>query len=297
MPSKAQAAASGWQEGVARALSQALCYVFEIQKTTLQVYGHMPQYSPAVWASQISRGVAQSSLTAGLVFHTYFSVYHALSPNWTAGPVAALATSVLKIPIGNCMRIVQSTPNQHPTIFHAARSFLKTSGVTGLYGGYFLCLCEDIIEMDLRIRVYNAIMSRSDLPPAAVVPVGIACGAFAGAAAAALTTPFDTLRTKIAFNTLSATATKDATTAIAGAAGAAAAAARPPQTGVQILGSLCASGGAMGAARALYTGTSIRAVSTGLRTAAFYGLLEAMKHANAPASSAPCQTRSVAKIE
>ena len=258
---------SGWQEGVARALSQAMCYVFEIQKTTLQVYGRMPQYSPAMWFTQISRGVAQSSLTAGLVFHTYFSIYHALSPSWTAGPVAALATSVLKIPIGNCMRIVQSTPKQHPTIFHAARSFLKTSGMTGLYGGYFLCLCEDIIEMDLRIRVYNAIMSRTDLPPAAVVPAGIACGAAAGAAAAAITTPFDTLRTKIAYNSLASSTSKGA------------------QTGVQILGALCASGGPAGAARALYTGTRIRAVSTGLRTAAFYGLLEAMKPPNAHANA------------
>jgi len=244
--------ANGGNEGLARCLSQAVTYVFELHKTSIQVHGKSPTWTPIQWARNISCGIWQSSLSAGLVFHMYFSIYHHVSASHLAlfaGPIASFVTSGIKIPIGNCMRVVQASPKLAPTIMHAGLTITRNRGIGGLYSGYFLSLIEDIIEMDVRIRMYDAGMAISD-------GNGFVVGAIAGATAAAITTPFDTLRARLAFQASTST---------------------HRQTGVQCLAALCNQKTMPAALGILYRGCQMRALSTGIKAALFYGILENMK--------------------
>lgn len=244
---------AGHKEGIARGMAQALTYILELHKTSIQVYGRSPSWTPSQWFMNISRGVWQSSLSSGLVFHSYFSVYHAVSQSNTpvavfASPIASFVTSGIKIPIGNCMRIIQATPKKTPTIIHAGISIAKNRGIAGLYSGYMLSLVEDIIEMDVRIRLYDSIKQYIGGGRASDTTTSLAVGAMAGAVAAAVTTPFDTLRAHIAFQASNST-TK--------------------QKSVQILADLCSK-------RALFRGINMRAANTGIKAALFYAILEAL---------------------
>ena len=267
-----QAIQPSHKEGLARGLSQAFTYVFELQKTAIQVYGRAPTWTIAQWTSNISRGIWQSSFSSGLVFHTYFSVYHTVAATHLsslAGPIASLVTSGLKIPIGNCMRVVQASPKLAPTIFHAGLAISRNRGFGGLYSGYFVSLLEDIIEMDVRIRLYGAGISlfsplntadyQQDHRAVQGPIVGFGVGAVAGAVAAALTTPFDTYRAQLAFQASNS---------------------KTRQSGVQILASLCgptASAKPAATIRARSRGVQMRAISTGIKAALFYGILEGLR--------------------
>lgn len=249
----------GTYEGLARGLSQALTYVFELHKTSIQVYGSSPKWTGVQWLGNISRGIWQSSLSSGLVFHTYFTVYHSLSATpWAslANPIASLVTSSIKIPIGNCMRVMQANPKMAPTVVHAGALLTKNQGARALYSGYSLSLIEDMIEMDLRIRLYDA--GKALTHPSQQNPVsGFAIGALAGAFAAAITTPFDTLRAQLAFH---ASQTKQ------------------KRTGAQILASICATSSPPKVVQTLYRGMNMRALSTGVKTALFYSILEMLMY-------------------
>lgn len=279
------------KEGVARAISQALTYIFEVRKTSIQIYGRTPNWTPLQWTSYVSKGILQSSLSSGLVFHSYFTIYHALSDTRfasLAAPLASFLTSGLKIPFGNCMRIVQSTPTTAPTIIHASLVITKNRGINGLYSGYILSLFEDIIEMDVRIRLYDfgkrcvsqieeanllrnprmcdecvkckmrVRMSQSENEnekgKKEVVShsiVGFALGGLSGAVAGALTTPFDTLRSHMAFQTFHS---------------------KIKRTGVQILADISKEHGIC----AVYRGMHLRAISVGFKAALFCSVFEAL---------------------
>jgi hypothetical protein len=253
---------SGWQEGVARGVSQALTYAIEIQKTVEQVYGRGPQWTPGQWASNVGRGIWQSSLTAGFVYHAYFTIYNALYPSPWAGAVAAFATSVVKVPIGNCMRVLQATAA--PTIVHIGINMVRKRGPAALYSGYFLSLVEDVIEMDVRMRIYYALVG----PPsdaggtashATASPItGVMIGTLAGSVAAAITTPFDTMRSQLAFMNNSG----------------------QRMTSVQVLGHICKKNGPL----ALYRGAHLRATSIGLKAALYFACLEGLKAPKSKAS-------------
>jgi hypothetical protein len=249
-------APSGWQEGVARGVSQALTYAIEIQKTVEQVYGRGPQWTPGQWASNVGRGIWQSSLTAGFVYHAYFTIYNALYPSPWAGAVAAFATSVVKVPIGNCMRVLQAT--SAPTIVHIGINMVRKRGPAALYSGYFLSLVEDVIEMDVRMRIYYALVgppsdAGETASPATASPItGVMIGTLAGSVAAAITTPFDTMRSQLAFMNNSGT---------------------HRMTSIQVLGHICKKNGPL----ALYRGAHLRATSIGLKAALYFACLEGLK--------------------
>lgn len=246
-------------EGIARGLSQALTYVFEVHKTSIQVHGRSPVWTPLQWANNLSLGIFQSSLTAGLVFQTYFAVYYSISATQLsalASPLASFVTSGIKIPIGNCMRVVQASPKLAPTIIHAGIAITKNRGIHGLYSGYMLSLIEDIIEMDVRTRLYLVGMhqSRNHEASATQTPIrGFAIGAVAGAVAAAITTPFDTMRAHLAHH---AAHTKMKTSNF--------------ETFIKLQRQ---SGG-------LYRGVRLRALSTGIKTALFYAIVEGLQVAS-----------------
>jgi hypothetical protein len=195
-------------------------------------------------------------LTAGFVYHAYFTIYNALYPSPWAGAVAAFATSLVKVPIGNCMRVLQAT--SAPTILHIGANIVRKRGPAALYSGYALSLIEDIIEMDVRMRIYYALMGpptdiqAQDKASASPFPVmGVMVGTLAGSVAAAITTPFDTMRSQLAFMNNSG----------------------QRMTSVQVLGHICKKNGPW----ALYRGAHLRATSIGLKAALYFACLEGLK--------------------
>jgi hypothetical protein len=202
----------GMNEGIARAISQACVYPIETRKTLMQVYGNIPRlkipYKITLrrWVS----GLSTSCITAGIVFSTYFSVYNNFKPSPFAGSIAAFVTSFIKLPIGNSMRLMQCGTSNN--IIHASQKLCKNEGMRGLYNGYGLCLIEDAIDMDLRVRLYNSLQNihSNSNSKNKKIPHHLSCigyGALSGAISCGLTTPFDTIRARMCFNTAMKTET------------------------------------------------------------------------------------------
>jgi hypothetical protein len=231
----------GLKEGIARALSQAFTYGIDLQKTFLQVHGKSLNITN--FLQVIQKGMIQSSLTSGIVYSSYFSVYNAMYPHPLASPIAALSSSVLKTPISNSMRVMQSNMNID-SFLHAGSKIHKKHGIGGLYSGYGISLAEDIIEMDLRIRFYEAVSSLLEpyIPPGP--HRGLLIGALSGAAAAAATTPFDTLRAHLAVQATKSTRV----------------------SALQTTHKLVKTSGP----KALFRGYEYRALGTGIKMALFY---------------------------
>ena len=181
----------GAYEGISRCLSQMCTYPFETRKTQRQVLGKTHG------SSICFRGIFQSSFTTGFVFMSYFSVYHALDGNVFASSVAALTTSFVKIPIGNCMRIIQ-LHNHKQNLLQCGKQVLRTKGIRGLYSGYALSIAEDIIETSIRNGMFEVFRKKV---PNYEWNLGMLIGALAGSFAAGITTPFDTIRANMACST------------------------------------------------------------------------------------------------
>lgn len=185
----------GLLEGVSRAASQVCVYALEFQKTQLQVHGHIPRLTPAEWMQHMSRGMLSSALTAGMVYGTYFSVYNTITDKLVAGMAATVATSLIKIPISNSMRVLQS--GNYPHVLSSGRAILRAQGFPGIYKGYVLSLVDDYLDMECRIRVYTYL--RALVPEGQMNHhTGLVMGAITGSIAAAITTPFDTVRCHMA---------------------------------------------------------------------------------------------------
>jgi solute carrier family 25 S-adenosylmethionine transporter 26 len=243
-----------WHEGAARFCSQLLTYAMEADKTFLQVHGRMPRrMSPGALMSC----VCQSAFTSGIVYQVYFAVHRGMTAagaGVAAGVGAAFATSVIKIPISNSMRVMQATETS--CVVSAGRRILATSGPRALYSGYLWSIAEDIVEMDVRLRLYDAIAAAGGPGLAGVAPVatGFAFGAASGGLAAALTTPFDNVRSILAYHAAHRAA------------------------GAPDLATWWRANGAGG----LYRGARLRAVGTGLKTAYFYAFLEGIRAMSRP---------------
>ena len=191
----------GLKEGVARALSQACVYPIETRKTLLQIHGSIPKFTKQLVLRNLCTGLSTSCITAGFIFSVYFSIYNRLIPSPFAGSIAAFTTSFIKLPIGNSMRVMQSGSSRN--IIQAGRQLCKNEGILGLYKGYGLCVIEDAIDMDLRMRLYNGLRTLSNnkvtLGNDHLLSIGF--GAISGAVACGITTPFDTVRAKMCFET------------------------------------------------------------------------------------------------
>lgn len=192
---------NGVIEGIARGASQACVYLLEFNKTQLQVYGHIPRYTPNELIGHMSRGIVSSTISAGFVYSTYFSVYNQFPNKAFAGVAATLATSIIKIPIANSMRVLQT--KNHPHVFSAGNSILKAQGIRGIYSGYSLSLIDDYLDMEARLRIYTCLrklIPEKDMNPS----LGLIMGAISGSIAAAITTPFDTIRCHMAIASVDA---------------------------------------------------------------------------------------------
>jgi hypothetical protein len=189
---------NGIREGFARTLSQSCVYPIERRKTLLQVYGCVPKN---LQSHNLIRGCATSCITAGIVFFSYFSIYNRFNGSPFAGSIAAFVTSFIKLPIGNSMRIMQT--GKSPSIFHAARKLCEKDGLSGLYKGYGVCLIEDAIDMDLRMRLYNLFTYHTESSHKSSLAHfnSIGFGALSGVISCGVTTPFDTIRAHMCFET------------------------------------------------------------------------------------------------
>lgn len=174
---------NGHREGMARALSQLVTYPFEAQKACLQV---------GKASIQCYQGMFQSSFTAGLVFGSYYHIYHSLNPHPLASCMASFLTSFMKIPIGNCIRVLQLNPH-HTHLITSGKKIVQKKGIKGLYNGYGLSMVEDMIETSVRDTVYTKLNIKQSHPG-----ISLGIGAFSGAIGAAVTTPLDTIRTHLA---------------------------------------------------------------------------------------------------
>jgi len=129
---------------------------------------------------------------------------------------------------------------------------MRKRGPAALYSGYFLSLVEDVIEMDIRMRIYYALVGPPDVVTASPI-TGLIVGSLAGSVAAAITTPFDTMRSQLAFMNNSGQTQS--------------------MTSVQVLGHICKKNGPF----ALYRGAHLRATSIGLKAALYFACLEGLK--------------------
>lgn len=196
----------GVREGVARSLSQSLVYGLEVHKTRLQLTGrglNRPLHSNTNLSISLLTGMSTSSLTAGFVFFTYYSIYNRLhhAGNPFAGIVASFITSIVKLPIGNSMRLMQSGAKGATNVFKSGKQLYAQNG---LYKGYGVSLIEDTIEMDMKSRIYNNVNTRASAPtpsqPSEKLSGAVLKGALAGAISSGVTTPFDTVRAHMCYN-------------------------------------------------------------------------------------------------
>eukprot|EP01024_Parvocaulis_polyphysoides_P054035 TRINITY_DN5435_c0_g1_i12.p1 TRINITY_DN5435_c0_g1~~TRINITY_DN5435_c0_g1_i12.p1 ORF type:complete len:368 (+),score=64.35 TRINITY_DN5435_c0_g1_i12:1078-2181(+) len=213
--------------------------------------------------ASLYKGVGGAASGAGIAIGAYFAFYSvacnviskhtALPPGGVAflgGAVAAAGSSVVKVPLAVCIRSVQA--GVYKNVFHAASSITKAAGPKGLFTGYFPTLIEDVPDMACKFAAYESLRSVYKLMirgRQASVHEDFAIGAIAGAFAAAVTTPFDVIKTNMMCS----------------------AASRP--TMIATAKTVFKRGGA----RAFFEGVTPRAVSNGINSAVFFCFFEAIR--------------------
>lgn len=108
--------------------------------------------------SGLYRGVFGAASGAGIAIGAYFACYGVacniisthtdMSPSsvaFTAGGIAAVGSSFVKVPLAVCIRSVQA--GVYPNVFNAARSIVKAAGPRGLFTGYLPTVLEDVPDM------------------------------------------------------------------------------------------------------------------------------------------------------
>lgn len=201
-------------EGLARALSQAVVYGMERHKVCQQITIAIATRHMKKTRIATIQGALTSSVLSGIVFASYFSIYNVLKCRYPliASPVASCITSFIKIPIGNGMRILQA--GKAVDFLHAVQ---QLHAKRGLYSGYGIALVEDIIEFDLRNRIYDTVTSachnhknknkhtyestiKRNTPTTSESIINICVGIASCSIAAAVTTPSDVIRLHMCMN-------------------------------------------------------------------------------------------------
>lgn len=188
---------------MAKAISQVVVYSLDKRKALTQLHGLRRHSGCPSWRMQLRSwvtGVSASAILSGIVFLNYFSIYNTLGPTSVyAAPVASFLTSFIKVPVGNGMRTLQCGGARN--FIHATHKIYRRSKLPGLYSGYSTALAEDIIEMDVRNRLYTGFRVRTDNDDQVATHMfNIGVGMGSCAVAAGITTPFDVLRTHMAYS-------------------------------------------------------------------------------------------------
>ncbi|KAG2435801.1 hypothetical protein HXX76_006997 [Chlamydomonas incerta] len=215
-------------------------------------------------AKVLYKGVAGAATGAGIIIGAFFAFYSTSKrllrektdlPDGTvafiAGAVAAVGSSVVKVPIAVCIRSVQA--GVYPNVFAAARSVVDKAGPGGLFTGFLPTLLEDVPDMAVKFAVYETLRAvhmrlHNDERPSTLED--LLMGGIAGSAAAAATTPLDVVKTRMM---CSASERPTITQAVRGILG------ERPGLGV------------------FFRGVGPRALSNGLNSAIFYCWFEILR--------------------
>ncbi|KXZ54883.1 hypothetical protein GPECTOR_4g955 [Gonium pectorale] len=220
----------------------------------------------ALEAKSLYRGVLGAAGGAGIIIGAFFAFYSTSKqllrertdlPEGTvafiAGAVAAVGSSVVKVPIAVCIRSVQA--GVYPNVFVAARSVVARAGPRGLFTGFLPTLLEDVPDMAVKFAVYEtlrAVHMRLHHMERPSTLEDLLMGGVAGSAAAAATTPLDVVKTRMMC----------------------AASERP--TVLQAVRGVIADSSSGGPA-AFFRGVGPRALSNGLNSAIFYCWFELLR--------------------
>ena len=177
----------GVHEGVSKCLSNVLAYGIDSRKTLFQHHGYIPKLPHKVLVKRWTSGLSSSCLLIGGIYYIYYSIYNRLREVTPfAGTLSALTTSTIKLPIYNSMKLLQS--NIAESIIEGG---YKLHNTNGLYSGYKVSLLEDIVELDVKNRLYNKFKKENSRV------FNVFIGTISSAFASALTTPFDNIRLQL----------------------------------------------------------------------------------------------------
>lgn len=217
--------------GAARGCSQAVIHPLDTFKVRMQATDKVPSAPPSkavlsaardnfgartkAQMGTLYRGVGGAAAGAGIAIGAYFAFYSAatsyLRENsdmpagavaFAAGGFAAFSSSFVKVPLAVCIRSVQAGVYPNPLV--AARTIVKAAGVRGLFTGLVPTVLEDIPDMAIKFASYEMLqgmakVARRNKPdnPRVSAAYDLAIGGTAGALAAAGTTPFDVVKTRM----------------------------------------------------------------------------------------------------
>lgn len=212
--------------GAARSCSQAVIHPLDTIKVRMQALDKVPSKAVLNAASasfgvrakaQMStlyKGVGGAATGAGIAIGAYFAFYSAatnfLKENsdmpvgaiaFAAGGFAAFSSSFVKVPLAVCIRSVQSGVYPNPIV--AARTITKAAGVRGLFTGLVPTILEDIPDMAIKFASYEMLQGLAKVVQgkeptgASSACTDLLIGGTAGALAAAGTTPFDVVKTRM----------------------------------------------------------------------------------------------------
>jgi hypothetical protein len=153
-------------------------------------------------------------------------------------------------------------------VFDAGRQIYAANRLKGLYKGYGIALIEDVVEMDIRNRVYDKFKKGQDDPYAATYNIFI--GMIACSFAAAFTTPCDNVRLHMCMNQFGM-GVGVGTGGCVGPVGAIGAigAVGPVQTAQRLV--------LQHGPSVLYRGVYIRTLSNALKSASFFVIFELLQ--------------------
>jgi solute carrier family 25 S-adenosylmethionine transporter 26 len=170
---------------------------------------------------------------------------------FAAGGIAALGSSVVKVPLAVCIRSVQA--GVYPNAINAAQTIVRDAGPRGLFTGFLPTVLEDVPDMAIKFAAYESLRQlHASMHGGRVASPGedFAMGAAAGAVAAAATTPLDVIKTN-----MMVTAARGSPSMFAAAA----------VVYVQ------------GGPAAFFRGVGARALSNGMNSAVFFACFEAIR--------------------
>jgi len=196
----------------ARACSQSTIHPIDTIKVRMQSGSLTQGGSLLSTTKSLYRGVGGAAGGAGIAIGAYYAFYGASlrflrdrgvpigSAAFAAGAAGAIGSSVVKVPLAVCIRSVQA--GVYPHFFAAMRDITKAAGLRGLYTGYVPTVLEDVPDMAVKFMAYELLrathMTLSGRGPEESDAIAdLVIGGGAGAIAAAVTTPFDVVKTRM----------------------------------------------------------------------------------------------------
>lgn len=263
--------------GAARAAAQATIHPLDTLKVRMQATDKAPSVKARVVVGQakanmsarvgakaatLYKGVGSAAGGAGIAIGAYFAFYSAATTflqehsnmgvgavAFAAGGFAAFSSSFVKVPLAVTIRSVQAGVYKNPLI--AARAIVAKAGTRGLFTGLVPTVLEDIPDMAVKFAAYESLRNAHEILMGrrASTTEDLIMGGGSGALAAAATTPFDVVKTRMMCN----------------------AAQRPGivTSAREVYG--------MGGGKAFFRGVGPRTLSNGINSALFFCLFEAMR--------------------